>query len=111
MRYVLGSFLAAFGGALMLASGAMAQDAGDPQKGLAYARKRCVECHDLAEGGSMPILRRGPAFKDIANSAGMTGTALIVWFRTPHANMPNLIIEPADQRDLAAYIIGLRGKN
>lgn len=53
--------------------------------------------------------RRGaPSFTAIAASPGMTQTAIIVWFRTPHPNMPNLIIPEADQRNLAAYIVTWR---
>jgi hypothetical protein len=38
----------------------------------------------------------------------MTGTALAVWFRTPHPTMPNFIFAPADRDNLIAYILSLR---
>ena len=85
------------------------QEAGDPQKGVAYAREHCVECHSIGgEEQMLSPLPKAPTFKAVANSPGMTATALIVWFRTPHPSMPNLIIDPQDQKNLAAYIISLR---
>ena len=79
---------------------AASQEAGDPQKGAAYAREHCVECHSI--GGEEQLLSplpKAPTFKAVANSPGMTATALIVWFRTPHPSMPNLIIDPQDQKN------------
>ena len=46
-------------------------------------------------------------FKTIANTPGMTGTALAVWLRTPHKSMPNLIIEAEDRNNVIAYILSL----
>jgi mono/diheme cytochrome c family protein len=87
---------------------AIAQEAGDPLKGAAYAREHCVECHTIEGDEQLSPLPKAPTFKAVANSPGMTATALLVWFRTPHPSMPNLIINTEDQRNLAAYIISLR---
>ena len=38
----------------------------------------------------------------------MSITALTVWSRTTHPNMPNFIIDPKDMDDLIAYILSLR---
>ena len=38
----------------------------------------------------------------------MNRMALIVWFQSPHPNMPNLILEPGDRDDVIAYIVSLR---
>ena len=85
-----------------------AQEPGDPRKGLAYAQERCAECHAV-----VPAERNSPrpglaTFKTIANTPGMTGTALSVWLRTPHTSMPNLIIEAEDHDNVIAYIVSLR---
>jgi hypothetical protein len=49
-----------------------------------------------------------PPFKDVANTPGMTETALTVWLRTSHPTMPNIIVEPADMDNVIAYILSLK---
>ncbi len=104
-------------GALALVAGsaaAGAQDWGDPGKGLSFARKTCAECHDLSAGEQRLPMRGAPSFKAIANTPGMTATALIVWFRSAHPllpkTMPNLVIEDDDMDNVVAYILSLRTK-
>jgi mono/diheme cytochrome c family protein len=87
---------------------AVCQDAGDARKGATYARKVCAECHAISDEQTSSPSSKAPSFSAVANAPGMTATALIVWFRTPHPTMPNLIIEPQNQKDLAAYIMSLR---
>lgn len=85
-------------------------DIGDARKGLVYAQKICAACHNvLAAEGASPNTQ-APPFKKIANTPGMTVTALTVWSRTTHPTMPNLVIEPADMDDLIAYMLGLRDR-
>jgi hypothetical protein len=66
-------------------------------------------------GGSVearePSPRRieiGPAFRDIANTPGMTATALRVFLTSSHPKMPNLILTPEETADVTAYILSLR---
>jgi hypothetical protein len=54
--------------------------------------------------------KQAPPFKAIADTPGMSVTALTVWSRTSHPTMPNFVIEPADMDDLIAYILSLREK-
>ena len=85
-----------------------AQEIGDAVKGAAYAEAQCAECHALAHNADRSPVADAPPFRAIANTSGMTRTALKVFFRTPHPTMPNLLI-PADQQDnLIAYIMGLK---
>jgi len=84
------------------------QDIGDPRKGLSYARKVCASCHNVLRSEAASANSRAPTFKKIANTPGMSVTALTVWSRTTHPTMPNLIIEPNDMDDLIAYILSLR---
>jgi mono/diheme cytochrome c family protein len=89
---------------------AQAQEAGDPRRGLGYVQRMCADCHAvLAHETVSPVAKARP-FKAIANTPGMTATALTVWFRTSHPTMPNLIIEQDDADDVIAYILGLRDK-
>ena len=90
---------------------AQAQELGDARRGLAYVGRSCSECHAVLPSQSASPVVRAPTFESVANTPGMTATALVVWFRTPHPTMPNLIIQGQDKDDVIAYILGLREKN
>ena len=47
-------------------------------------------------------------FQDIANTNGMTATALRVFLTTSHPKMPNLILTPEELADVTAFILSLR---
>jgi mono/diheme cytochrome c family protein len=83
-----------------------AQEVGDAGKGLAFADRVCVECHGVKSGQTVPAA--APTFKAIANTPGMTAIALTVFFRTPHRDMPNLVLSDDDRDDVIAYILSLR---
>ena len=85
-------------------------DDGDVLKGLAYAKSTCAGCHAILASQADSPVAAAPPFEAIANTRGMTETALAVWFRTPHATMPNLIIQGEDVANVIAYIMSLRGK-
>jgi tetratricopeptide (TPR) repeat protein len=89
---------------------AEAVDIGDARKGLAYAQRVCATCHNISRGDEDSPNRRAPPFKKIANTPGMSVTALTVWSRTVHSTMPNLVIHPDDMDNLIAYILGLRDR-
>ena len=96
--------------ALAAASPAFAQESGDASRGLTYARDLCAACHAVLAIDAKSPRPDAPPFKAVANTPGMTGTALAVWLRTPHKSMPNLIIEPGDLNNVIAYIVSLREK-
>jgi mono/diheme cytochrome c family protein len=96
--------VAAIGFGLLGASPAVAQQIGDAGRGLVYAQRQCSDCHAIAGGRLAGIA----TFKEIANTPGMTAMALMVWFQSPHPNMPNLILRPSDRDDVIAYIVSLR---
>ena len=87
-----------------------AVEIGDARKGLNYARKVCAACHNVQRSDAKSPNSKAPPFKQIANTPGMSVTALTVWSRTTHPTMPNLIIEPNDMDDLIAYILSLRDR-
>ena len=89
---------------------ALAQEAGDPERGFAYAEANCAECHETRAGHYDSPLLEAPPFEDIANDEVMTELALYAFFRTPHPNMPNFVVPPADIADLTAYLLTLRDK-
>ncbi len=93
--------------AVFLCCGARAEE-GDPEAGLAYARAVCAECHAIRSGDTVSPNPKSPPFSKIANTSGMTGTALFVILQTPHRDMPNLIIPPKEKADVVAYILSLQ---
>lgn len=102
--------LAAICSCLLGTSLANAQQTGDERRGLIYAQRQCSNCHAVQAGQARSPLAGLATFKEIANTPGMTPMALVVWFQSPHPNMPNLILDPADRDDVIAYIVSLRDR-
>ena len=92
------------------ASAANAQAAsGNPEAGRLYAREVCSPCHALtAEQASQRTIAIGPDFQTIANTPGMTTTALRAFLQSPHPKMPDLSLTRAEIDDLVDYIERLR---
>lgn len=101
-------FALPLGAGLSLAvAAAAAQPVGDAEKGRAFASEACASCHRIEPGVKWP-LGDAPTFQTIADTRGMTGTALTVWFQTSHPTMPNLILGATEKADVIAYILSLR---
>jgi mono/diheme cytochrome c family protein len=95
---------------VMTAVSAHAQD-GDISAGHDFAREACNACHVVeAEQRKPRRIVIGPAFRDIANTRGMTATALRVFLTTSHPKMPNLILTPEEIADVTSYILSLRDR-
>ena len=103
------AFMAGMAGVLACAQHpAHAQNVGNPQAGLAFARAICAECHAVEVkqlGSPRPA---APSFQRIASVPGMTETALYVSLQTSHRTMPNLQFEPDEIRNVVAYILSLK---
>ena len=84
-----------------------AQPVGDAEKGRAFASEACAACHRIEPGVKFPQ-GDAPTFQQIADTRGMTGTALTVWFQTSHPTMPNLILSATEKADVIAYILSLQ---
>jgi mono/diheme cytochrome c family protein len=67
----------------------------------------CAECHAIDRSRPSPNLKATP-FGTVADTPGMTATALAVWLRTPHPTMPNLIVADGDLGDIIAYVLSLQ---
>ena len=98
----------AFAAILVLAFGAraLAQDA-DIAAGAAYASKVCAACHAVLANEQISPLPQAPTFQSVADTPGMTETALTVWLQSSHPTMPNIVLEPDDLRNVVAYIRSL----
>ena len=84
-----------------------AQEA-DIAAGRAFAREACKACHAVEPSRLPRRFEIGPSFRDIANTPGMTTTALTAFLTTSHPKMPNLILTPEEITDVTAYILSLR---
>jgi len=79
--------------------------AGNPSSGRQRATTICGSCHQVIVGKG----RDGPpSFVDIANITSITALSLMVFLRSNHKEMPNLIISNSDTDDLIANILGLK---
>jgi mono/diheme cytochrome c family protein len=88
---------------------AIAEDIGNPKLGVAYAQANCAGCHAVLSGETESPNPDAPAFKAVADTPGITRTALSVFLQSPHPTMPNLIIPSQDADNLIAYILSLKG--
>jgi mono/diheme cytochrome c family protein len=88
-----------------------AQQAGDAVRGHTLAAGVCAACHSIEAGAAVVAPspnHDAPTFVSVANTPGMTATALTAFIYTPHHLMPDLVIPPDDARDLIAYILSLK---
>ena len=101
--------MAALAAALVVTSAGVRAQERDVAAGRAFARNACQPCHAVeAEQRTPRRIVIGPAFRDVANTSGMTATAVRVFLRTSHPKMPNLILTPEVTEDVIAYILSLR---
>jgi cytochrome c2 len=97
----------------ILAVSAYAENAqetpGNSEAGRVYTREVCSPCHAVdAEQASRRNIAIAPDFQTIANTSGMTATALRAFLQTPHPKMPNLILTPEQSADVIAFLLSLR---
>ena len=85
-----------------------AVELGDSVRGSEYAQSVCAECHAVLPENEISPNAAAPSFKSIANNPGMSRTALIVWFQSPHPTMPQLVLEAEDLDNTIAYILSLK---
>jgi mono/diheme cytochrome c family protein len=81
---------------------------GSAEQGLAIARERCAECHLTVKENGQSTNEKAPTFARIANTPGMTTTALGAALNTSHRTMPNLVVKDDDADSIIAYILSLR---
>ena len=86
-----------------------ADQLGNAADGLAYARAHCAECHgvETSRDDFSPNVD-APDFSVVANTPGMTAAALRVALNSSHRTMPNIILDPVQQRNIIAYILTLK---
>jgi mono/diheme cytochrome c family protein len=87
---------------------APAAETGNATLGFAYAQQTCASCHALGAGEMRSPDARARPFDAIANTPGLTRTALNAWLYSSHTNMPDLIVDPDRVDDLHAYLLTLK---
>jgi len=91
----------------MAATAAAGQESGVKERGLVFATEVCSSCHGVRANDVSPN-RAAPSFKSVADTSGMSETAISVFLRTSHPTMPNLVLTPDEIRDVEAYIMSLK---
>jgi mono/diheme cytochrome c family protein len=81
---------------------------GDIAQGQELARRICSGCHQIERAPPAGDVLAGPAFKAIADNPSTTALSLRVFLRTPHRNMPNLILTESETQDVIGYILSLK---
>ena len=89
-------------------AGALAQEFANPTRGSGIAENLCANCHRVQKGAKGGSKIKEPAFQEIASRRATTEMSLRVFLRTPHRNMPNLILSENDTADVIAYILSLK---
>ena len=85
-----------------------AQEIGDIPNGRNIATTVCAACHMVGKGEFLSPADGAPAFARIAATPGMTSIALSAALLTSHRQMPNIILQPDERRDVIAYILSLK---
>ena len=83
---------------------------GDPIAGRALVESWCVACHEIEAGMHGPGALNAPAFQDVAEDRAVTALALRAFLQTPHFDMPDAMLDPAQTDDVISYILNLRGQ-
>jgi mono/diheme cytochrome c family protein len=90
------------------AASARAVETGSIPQGQDMARGACAACHAVERDDAFSPVFPAPTFRDLAETPGMTATALTVALRKPHRDMPDFILKPDELNNLTAYILGLK---
>lgn len=105
-RFVKMAFFSAFLG--FAAAPAIAAEVGNAKNGMSIAREVCARCHLVEKADQSDPLLGIPSFQEVAYSSSTTELSLRVFLRSPHKNMPNLILTDDELADVIAYIMSLR---
>ena len=81
----------------------------DVTAGKEIAGKLCVACHVIEKTSNGNTQADVPSFPSVANRPNQSFEALSGWLMAPHAPMPDPHLTRKEIRDLAGYIVSLRG--
>ena len=84
------------------------QTMADPAAGAKLALEVCAQCHFVAENQPMIPRADAPPFDEIADEPSVTELSLRVFLRTPHRNMPDLLLSQKETDDVIGFILSLQ---
>ena len=84
------------------------QEIGSVGRGRALAQQECARCHAVEKQQAQSPNEDAPPFHELASTPGMNAMALSAALNTSHRSMPNLVLAPDEQSDIAAYILSLK---
>ena len=93
---------------VMVTMPAFCQELGSARQGQMLAESVCAECHAVEKGALRSRNDHAPTFENIATTPGMTPTAVRVWLRSAHREMPNLVLKPDEVDNVIAYLQTLK---
>jgi mono/diheme cytochrome c family protein len=94
---------------LVASSHSSAQQTDQAKRGLFVAKQVCAQCHAVEKRSRRSPDAAAPRFEDIANSPGMSATAITAALQTtPHRTMPNVRMNRDQLDDLVTYILSLQ---
>lgn len=83
------------------------EQAGLVAEGARVAAQSCADCHGASAGKP---LSGSPDFAAVARMPSTTATSIRVFLKTPHANMPDIVLTEREIDALVAYILSLAGR-
>lgn len=105
-RFVKTALVAAILG--FAAAPAIAAEIGNAKNGMSIAREVCARCHLVERADQSDPVQGVPSFQEVAYRPSTTELSLRVFLRSPHKDMPNLILSEDDLADVIAYIMSLK---
>lgn len=83
-------------------------DLRDVDRGHALAKSTCIACHWIEKKETAEKFMDVPSFQTIANNPARTKLALLVFLKSPHANMPDIVMSEEEIDNVIAYIMSLK---
>lgn len=83
-------------------------DLQDVDRGHELARTTCAACHRVEKGETAEKIVDVASFQTIANNRARTKLALLVFLKSPHVNMPDIVLTENEIDSVIAYIMSLK---
>ncbi len=83
--------------------------AADLGQGATIAERWCAGCH-IVSSGQKQSTSDAPPFSEIANRDDLDAGKVALFLLIPHPPMADMNLSRVDAADLAAYIMGQKGK-
>ena len=95
-------------GTFVATAPALGQELGNAVEGQRFASEICAACRAVEKGDKMISLEGAPPFQAVANDPAASEVSLRVFLKSPHENMPDLILIDEETDNVVTYILSLR---